>query len=118
MLTFLYLVFYSVLKSPHLISRSLELPSGNRGSNPGFRFGSFCTKHLFYNHYFKPVVLPCTVLGGVSSAAPQVIRKIRPETFSDASGHLKLWCQFFNVLSESKIKWYRNEEEIVQVKRK
>ncbi|XP_017274300.1 alpha-protein kinase 3 isoform X2 [Kryptolebias marmoratus] len=49
--------------------------------------------------------------------APQVIRKIRAETFADASGQLKLWCQFFNILSDSIIKWYRNEEEIVQVKR-
>uniref|UniRef100_A0A4W5N7C9 non-specific serine/threonine protein kinase n=1 Tax=Hucho hucho TaxID=62062 RepID=A0A4W5N7C9_9TELE len=49
--------------------------------------------------------------------APQVIRKIRGEPFPDASGHLKLWCQFFNVLSDSTIKWYRDEEEIVAVKR-
>ncbi|KAM7406354.1 hypothetical protein PAMP_000736 [Pampus punctatissimus] len=49
--------------------------------------------------------------------APQVIRKIRGETFSDASGHLKLWCQFFNILSDSTIKWYRNDMEIVQIKR-
>ncbi|XP_072236383.1 alpha-protein kinase 3 [Leuresthes tenuis] len=49
--------------------------------------------------------------------APQVIRKIRAETFADASGHLKLWCQFFNVLSDSTIKWYKNEEEIAHVKR-
>uniref|UniRef100_A0A8C7MCL5 non-specific serine/threonine protein kinase n=1 Tax=Oncorhynchus kisutch TaxID=8019 RepID=A0A8C7MCL5_ONCKI len=49
--------------------------------------------------------------------APQVIRKIRGEPFPDASGHLKLWCQFFNVLSDSSIKWYRDEEEIVEVKR-
>ncbi|XP_041693414.1 alpha-protein kinase 3 [Coregonus clupeaformis] len=49
--------------------------------------------------------------------APQVIRKIRGEPFPDASGHLKLWCQFFNVLSDSTIKWYRDEEEIVEVKR-
>ncbi|XP_050929296.1 LOW QUALITY PROTEIN: alpha-protein kinase 3 [Lates calcarifer] len=49
--------------------------------------------------------------------APQVIRKIRGEPFPDASGHLKLWCQFFNVLSDSTIKWYRDEEEILQVKR-
>ncbi|XP_028258338.1 alpha-protein kinase 3 [Parambassis ranga] len=50
--------------------------------------------------------------------APQVIRKIRSESFADASGHLKLWCQFFNVLSDSVIMWYKNEEEIAQVKRK
>ncbi|XP_026086700.1 titin homolog isoform X2 [Carassius auratus] len=49
--------------------------------------------------------------------APQVIRKIRGEPFSDASGHLKLWCQFFNVLSDSTIKWYRDEEEIVEMQR-
>ncbi|XP_030577887.1 alpha-protein kinase 3 [Archocentrus centrarchus] len=50
--------------------------------------------------------------------APQVIRKIRAETFADASGHLKLWCQFFNVLSDSTIQWSKNEVEIAQVKRK
>ncbi|XP_040927088.1 uncharacterized protein alpk3a [Betta splendens] len=49
--------------------------------------------------------------------APQVIRKIRGEPFPDASGHLKLWCQFFNVLSDSTIKWYRDEEEILELKR-
>ncbi|XP_030621141.1 alpha-protein kinase 3 [Chanos chanos] len=49
--------------------------------------------------------------------APQVIRKIRGEVFSDASGHLKLWCQFFNVLSDSTIKWSRDEEEIAEMKR-
>ncbi|XP_019935267.2 alpha-protein kinase 3 [Paralichthys olivaceus] len=49
--------------------------------------------------------------------APQVIRKIRAETFTDASGHLKLWCQFFNVLRDSTIKWYKNEEVITQIKR-
>ncbi|XP_042177159.1 alpha-protein kinase 3 [Oncorhynchus tshawytscha] len=49
--------------------------------------------------------------------APQVIRKIRGEPFSDAAGHLKLWCQFFNVLSDSTIKWIRDEGEIAEVKR-
>ncbi|XP_062327024.1 alpha-protein kinase 3 isoform X2 [Osmerus eperlanus] len=49
--------------------------------------------------------------------APQVIRKIRGEPFSDASGHLKLWCQFFNVLSDSSIKWYRDDVQIAEVKR-
>ncbi|XP_061138380.1 uncharacterized protein alpk3a isoform X2 [Syngnathus typhle] len=49
--------------------------------------------------------------------APQVIRKIRGEPFPDASGHLKLWCQFFNVLSDSTIKWFRDEEEILEVNR-
>lgn len=52
------------------------------------------------------------------SEAPQVIRKIRSETFADASGHLKLWCQFFNVLTDSTIRWFRNEEEIAQVKQR
>ncbi|XP_034535473.1 alpha-protein kinase 3 [Notolabrus celidotus] len=49
--------------------------------------------------------------------APQVIRKIRGETYAEASGHLKLWCQFFNVLGDSTIKWSRNEEGIAQMKR-
>ncbi|XP_069018739.1 alpha-protein kinase 3 isoform X1 [Embiotoca jacksoni] len=49
--------------------------------------------------------------------APQVIRKIRGEPFPDASGHLKLWCQFFNVLTDSTIKWFRDEEEILEIKR-
>ncbi|XP_036399374.1 alpha-protein kinase 3-like isoform X2 [Megalops cyprinoides] len=49
--------------------------------------------------------------------APQVIRKIRGEPFPDAVGHLKLWCQFFNVLSDSTIKWCRDEVEIAEVKR-
>ncbi|KAG7271505.1 hypothetical protein CRUP_005126, partial [Coryphaenoides rupestris] len=49
--------------------------------------------------------------------APQVIRKIRGESFSDASGHLKIWCQFFNVLSESVISWYRDDVEVAQVTR-
>ncbi|XP_058636503.1 titin homolog isoform X2 [Onychostoma macrolepis] len=47
---------------------------------------------------------------------PQVIRKIRPEVF-DASGHLKLWCQFFNIISDSTIKWYKDEVEIAEIKR-
>ncbi|CAL8355850.1 unnamed protein product [Lota lota] len=49
--------------------------------------------------------------------APQVIRKIRGESFPDASGHLKLWCQFFNILSDSTVKWYRDEVEILELKR-
>ncbi|KAG7468210.1 hypothetical protein MATL_G00140520 [Megalops atlanticus] len=49
--------------------------------------------------------------------APQVIRKIRGEPFPDAVGHLKLWCQFFNVLSDSTIKWCRDEVEIAEMKR-
>lgn len=53
-----------------------------------------------------------------ASPAPQVIRKMRGEPFPDASGHLKLWCQFFNVLGDSTIKWYRDEEEILEVKRR
>ncbi|XP_067255643.1 alpha-protein kinase 3 isoform X2 [Chanodichthys erythropterus] len=47
---------------------------------------------------------------------PQVIRKIRPEVF-DASGHLKLWCQFFNIVSDSTIRWYKDEVEIAEIKR-
>lgn len=51
-------------------------------------------------------------------SAPQVIRKIRGEPFSDALGHLKLWCQFFNVLSDSIIKWFKDDVEIAEIKRR
>ncbi|NXU47000.1 ALPK3 kinase, partial [Turnix velox] len=49
--------------------------------------------------------------------APQVIRKIRAEQFSDASGNLKLWCQFFNVLSDSKLIWYKDELPVAETQR-
>ncbi|NXV73643.1 ALPK3 kinase, partial [Atlantisia rogersi] len=49
--------------------------------------------------------------------APQVIRKIRAEQFSDASGNLKLWCQFFNVLSDSKLMWYKDETPVAEAQR-
>ncbi|KAM3827881.1 alpha-protein kinase 3 isoform 2-T2 [Vipera latastei] len=49
--------------------------------------------------------------------APQVVRKIRAEQFSDASGNLKLWCQFFNILSDSKLIWYKDEVPVADVKR-
>ncbi|XP_057701853.1 alpha-protein kinase 3-like [Corythoichthys intestinalis] len=49
--------------------------------------------------------------------APQVIRKIRSERFADTSGHLKLWCQFFNILTDSTIAWYRNDVEIARITR-
>ncbi|XP_064013205.1 alpha-protein kinase 3 [Pogoniulus pusillus] len=49
--------------------------------------------------------------------APQVIRKIRAEQFSDASGNLKLWCQFFNILSDSKLLWYKDESPVAEVHR-
>ncbi|CAL9701956.1 unnamed protein product [Knipowitschia caucasica] len=40
--------------------------------------------------------------------APQVIRKIRGEPFADHCGNMKLWCQFFNVLCESTVTWFRD----------
>ncbi|NXN97732.1 ALPK3 kinase, partial [Rhinopomastus cyanomelas] len=49
--------------------------------------------------------------------APQVIRKIRAEQFSDASGNLKLWCQFFNILSDSKLTWYKDEIPVAETHR-
>ncbi|NXG76853.1 ALPK3 kinase, partial [Baryphthengus martii] len=49
--------------------------------------------------------------------APQVIRKIRAEQFPDASGNLKLWCQFFNILSDSKLMWYKDEIPIAEAQR-
>ncbi|KAM9126120.1 alpha-protein kinase 3 [Pangshura tecta] len=49
--------------------------------------------------------------------APQLIRKIRAEQFSDASGNLKLWCQFFNILSDSKLTWYKDEFPVAEARR-
>ncbi|XP_078285969.1 alpha-protein kinase 3 [Rhinoraja longicauda] len=49
--------------------------------------------------------------------APQVIRKIRAEQFPDASGNLKLWCQFFNVLSDSTIRWDKDGLHLNKLKR-
>ncbi|XP_027513318.1 alpha-protein kinase 3 isoform X3 [Corapipo altera] len=48
---------------------------------------------------------------------PQVVRKIRAEQFSDASGNLKLWCQFFNILSDSKLMWYKDEIPVAEAQR-
>ncbi|XP_073918043.1 alpha-protein kinase 3 isoform X3 [Castor canadensis] len=49
--------------------------------------------------------------------APQVIRKIRVEQFPDASGSLKLWCQFFNVLSDSVLTWAKDRHPVGEVGR-
>ncbi|XP_069480558.1 alpha-protein kinase 3 isoform X2 [Ambystoma mexicanum] len=49
--------------------------------------------------------------------APQVIRKIRVEQFSDSSGNLKLWCQFFNILSDSTISWFKDEYPVAEATR-
>ncbi|XP_009864690.1 PREDICTED: alpha-protein kinase 3, partial [Apaloderma vittatum] len=49
--------------------------------------------------------------------APQVIRKIRAEQFSDALGNLKLWCQFFNIVSDSKLMWYKDEIPVAETQR-
>ncbi|XP_064123151.1 alpha-protein kinase 3 [Loxodonta africana] len=49
--------------------------------------------------------------------APQVIRKIRVEQFPDASGSLKLWCQFFNVLSDSVLTWAKDQHPVGEVGR-
>ncbi|XP_032120706.1 alpha-protein kinase 3 isoform X2 [Sapajus apella] len=49
--------------------------------------------------------------------APQVIRKIRVEQFPDASGSLKLWCQFFNILSDSVLTWAKDQHPVGEVGR-
>eukprot|EP00070_Physeter_catodon_P033020 XP_028339914.1 alpha-protein kinase 3 isoform X4 [Physeter catodon] len=49
--------------------------------------------------------------------APQVIRKIRVEQFPDASGSLKLWCQFFNILSDSVLTWAKDQRSVGEVGR-
>lgn len=50
--------------------------------------------------------------------APQVIRKIRVEQFPDASGSLKLWCQFFNILSDSVLTWAKDQRSVGEVGRR
>lgn len=50
--------------------------------------------------------------------APQVIRKIRVEQFPDASGSLKLWCQFFNILSDSVLTWAKDQRPVGEVGRR
>ncbi|XP_045680738.1 alpha-protein kinase 3 isoform X2 [Phyllostomus hastatus] len=49
--------------------------------------------------------------------APQVIRRIRVEQFPDASGSLKLWCQFFNILSDSVLTWAKDQRPVGEVAR-
>ncbi|XP_048185827.1 alpha-protein kinase 3 isoform X2 [Perognathus longimembris pacificus] len=49
--------------------------------------------------------------------APQVIRKIRVEQFPDASGSLKLWCQFFNIVSDSVLTWAKDQHPVGEVGR-
>ncbi|KAK7798873.1 hypothetical protein U0070_014250, partial [Myodes glareolus] len=49
--------------------------------------------------------------------APQVIRKIRVEQFPDSSGSLKLWCQFFNIVSDSVLTWAKDQHSVGEVSR-
>ncbi|XP_052015686.1 alpha-protein kinase 3 [Apodemus sylvaticus] len=49
--------------------------------------------------------------------APQVIRKIRVEQFPDSSGSLKLWCQFFNIVSDSVLTWAKDQHLVGEVSR-
>nr|XP_034371502.1 alpha-protein kinase 3 isoform X2 [Arvicanthis niloticus] len=49
--------------------------------------------------------------------APQVIRKIRVEQFPDTSGSLKLWCQFFNIVSDSVLTWAKDQQTVGEVNR-
>lgn len=55
---------------------------------------------------------------GVPASAPQVIRKIRVEQFPDASGSLKLWCQFFNIVSNSVLTWAKDQRPVGEVGRR
>lgn len=58
------------------------------------------------------------LLPGPLLPAPQVIRKIRVEQFPDASGSLKLWCQFFNILSDSVLTWAKDQRSVGEVGRR
>lgn len=51
-------------------------------------------------------------------SAPQVIRKIRVEQFPDSSGSLKLWCQFFNIVSDSVLTWAKDQHLVGEVSRR
>ncbi|CAK6963957.1 uncharacterized protein LOC128356299 [Scomber scombrus] len=121
----------SLLSSSPSISRRSPLlqPPGERTSpvekqSPLLSRRKMTTETKSPNHQpTEEIPIPKTEIKPVEKdkhdpfKAPQVIRKIRGETFADASGHLKLWCQFFNILSDSTITWYRNEVKIVQMKR-
>eukprot|EP00061_Rhincodon_typus_P004788 g23441.t1 len=67
-------------------------------------FGVICklTNHASYIH--------------IHIKSPQVIRKIRVEQYSDATGNLKLWCQFFNILSDSTIMWQKDGVHLDKLK--
>ncbi|NWZ86298.1 ALPK3 kinase, partial [Poecile atricapillus] len=67
--------------------------------------------------YAKPEAQPAESQTNNPFKAPQVVRKIRAEQFSDASGNLKLWCQFFNILSDSKLTWYKDEIPVAEAQR-
>lgn len=58
------------------------------------------------------------LLPGPLLPAPQVIRKIRVEQFPDSSGSLKLWCQFFNILSDSVLTWAKDQRPVGEVARR
>lgn len=58
------------------------------------------------------------LLPGPLLPAPQVIRKIRVEQFPDASGSLKLWCQFFNIFSDSVLTWAKDQRPVGEVGRR
>ncbi|XP_026875645.2 alpha-protein kinase 3 isoform X5 [Electrophorus electricus] len=55
------------------------------------------------------------VQGSAQLKAPQVIRKIQTE-ICDTSGNVKLWCQFFNVRSDSILRWYKDDVEMTEMK--
>ncbi|XP_004594658.2 alpha-protein kinase 3 isoform X1 [Ochotona princeps] len=65
----------------------------------------------------KQEVLTKSRKAGDQLKAPQVIRKIRVEQFPDASGSLKLWCQFFNILSDSVLTWAKDQRPVGEVGR-
>ncbi|XP_026189553.1 alpha-protein kinase 3 [Mastacembelus armatus] len=112
--------------SPSLSRRSLQLQPPGERTSPEERRSPLLSRRKTTVETQAPSQQPSEETEGRPAEkgkhnpfkAPQVIRKIRGETFADASGHLKLWCQFFNVLSDSTIKWYKNEEDIAQIKRK
>ncbi|XP_068954830.1 alpha-protein kinase 3 isoform X2 [Petaurus breviceps papuanus] len=97
-----------MLEVPCLDEDSTDLGSGPKGSGPDTELAPEDSKQ---DETAKPRKSKDLF------KAPQVIRKIRVEQFPDASGSLKLWCQFFNVLSDSVLTWAKDQLPVAEVER-
>ncbi|XP_027707648.1 alpha-protein kinase 3 isoform X1 [Vombatus ursinus] len=97
-----------MLEVPRADEDSADLGSGPKGSGPDTELAPEDSKQ---DETAKPRKTKDHF------KAPQVIRKIRVEQFPDASGSLKLWCQFFNILSDSVLTWAKDQLPVAEVER-